>query len=396
MKITVIGWYGTETIGDRAILAGLNAIFSRSFGKYELNLASLYPFFSKGTVVEDLPFWKELEVEPQEVTVFDSKNVIELHRAIKDSSLLVVGGGPLMDLDEMFYLEAAVRKAKQLGVKTALLGCGIGPLNKTAFMKCLVSIAKNSDLIILRDLSSLKALEELFPRNKAISLIDPAAICVHLFRQSPHFINESGAGLADENSSFVVNVRKFPIEYIAGNSSTKRLSIHNFLKSALEKIAKANLTERILLLPMHYFHIGDDDRFYMNLLLQELTMKNIMVQNIPLNLKQTLLITAKAKFAAGMRFHSVLFQTLLCGRNYILNYTHSTEGKIPGFIEQIAAGPFYLDRIIALQDDSLESMDLSRLSKPFPYPFKFVDEAFSSFCSELQYLMKGGEASLLK
>lgn len=23
MKITIIGWYGTETIGDRAILAGL-------------------------------------------------------------------------------------------------------------------------------------------------------------------------------------------------------------------------------------------------------------------------------------------------------------------------------------------------------------------------------------
>ena len=36
MIITVIGWYGTETIGDRAILAGLISLFNKSYTYFEI------------------------------------------------------------------------------------------------------------------------------------------------------------------------------------------------------------------------------------------------------------------------------------------------------------------------------------------------------------------------
>ena len=44
MKITIIGWYGTETIGDRAILAGLISIFNQAYDEFEVKLGSLNPF----------------------------------------------------------------------------------------------------------------------------------------------------------------------------------------------------------------------------------------------------------------------------------------------------------------------------------------------------------------
>ena len=57
MKITIIGWYGTETIGDRAILTGIFSFFNQLFNKIEIKLGSLYPFFSKRTLNEDYSFY---------------------------------------------------------------------------------------------------------------------------------------------------------------------------------------------------------------------------------------------------------------------------------------------------------------------------------------------------
>ncbi len=45
VKIAIIGWYGTETIGDRAILAGILSILNKAYGAYDVKLGSIYPFF---------------------------------------------------------------------------------------------------------------------------------------------------------------------------------------------------------------------------------------------------------------------------------------------------------------------------------------------------------------
>ncbi len=47
MRILIIGWYGTETIGDRAILAGLISFFSKVYRCFEIKIGSLYPFLLK-------------------------------------------------------------------------------------------------------------------------------------------------------------------------------------------------------------------------------------------------------------------------------------------------------------------------------------------------------------
>ena len=112
MKITIIGWYGTETIGDRAILAGLISFFNKTYDDFEIKLGSLYPFFSQRTINEDYGFYKEIIKKDIKIDIFNSKDSKDLLNAIKDSDLVVMGGGPLMDLNELFMVEYAFKKAK--------------------------------------------------------------------------------------------------------------------------------------------------------------------------------------------------------------------------------------------------------------------------------------------
>ena len=95
MKITIIGWYGTETIGDRAILAGLISFFHKSLDNFEIKLGSLYPFFTERTVDEDHAFYRQFVGKDIKIDIFNSKDSKALVKAIRASDLVVMGGGPL-------------------------------------------------------------------------------------------------------------------------------------------------------------------------------------------------------------------------------------------------------------------------------------------------------------
>ena len=48
LKATVIGWYGTETIGDRAILSGILRLLSEVASDITIELGALYPYSQNG------------------------------------------------------------------------------------------------------------------------------------------------------------------------------------------------------------------------------------------------------------------------------------------------------------------------------------------------------------
>ena len=59
LKATVIGWYGTETIGDRAILSGILRLLSEVASDITIELGALYPILSERTLRDDghSPSW---------------------------------------------------------------------------------------------------------------------------------------------------------------------------------------------------------------------------------------------------------------------------------------------------------------------------------------------------
>ena len=162
LKITIIGWYGTETIGDRAVLAGILNMILRQGEVDEIFLGSLFPFFTERTLFEDRSFWKNvLRMDPR-VSIFDSRMSGELEAHINRSDLVVVGGGPLLHIDPMYMLAYAFKYAKRKGVKTIIMGSGVGPIFKKKFKKILVQLFQFSDRVILRDPVSLENIREIY------------------------------------------------------------------------------------------------------------------------------------------------------------------------------------------------------------------------------------------
>jgi polysaccharide pyruvyl transferase WcaK-like protein len=391
MKITIIGWYGTETIGDRGILAGLISIFSQTYDDFEIKLGSLYPFFSERTIFEDQSIYEELTGKKITLEIFNVKNYIDLNKSIKDSELVVMGGGPLMDLSELFMVEYAFSLAKKNRIKTAVLGCGVGPLFQKKFKKSVLNIIKKSDLVILRDNQSkinltniAKEFQKVLKETNIHVSTDPAVECCVKYRKNSEILQRNDI-LASQKNYIAVNLRSFPVDY---SESDLGDLVNNQLIIFIKKLAEKYSDREIRLIPMSYFHLGCDDREFLNQIIFKEKLPNVTVQNKPLTLKNTMKIFQNSYFNIGMRFHSVVFQTILSGNNYILDYTEPRKGKIYGFIKDISKGDFYNTRYIVLQDgNNVEFEDMEQnIDKAFSFNDKNIENLLSIYVRELKLL----------
>ena len=381
MKITVIGWYGTETIGDRAILLGIIAELNDVYPNFELNLGSLYPFFTERSLSEDYDLIKEFIGRDINITMFNSRNTKELDVAVKNCDMLVMGGGPLMHIHTLFMVEYAFKMAKKWKKKSMIFGCGVGPIHKKMHQKSMLKIFDYASAIVLRDSLSFETYQNLRQKfkhkgKKQIGIaLDPAVRCLLDFKERSYMAEK-------EEPYIAVNYRRFPGEYADKELGPK---VHNKLVKHLEKIANDQPETEILLVPMHYFHIGNDDRAYLNEFVLNSELKNVEVQNEVLSLFKTMLNFNFAKVNIGMRFHSVVFQTILAGNNFVLDYTEPKIGKIAGFLTDINAWDFYKNRYLNLQESGQE-LAFDNKDKTFEVDKQLLSSKLSIYNETLQSL----------
>ena len=111
MKLCVLGWYGSETLGDRAILDGIIYIYSQLFDSLEVDIGSLFPVLTERTIFEDEPFMSRHT--NLKVGLFDSRDKKKLKCFIEKSDMVIMGGGPLMDLELIYIIKDAFVYAKK-------------------------------------------------------------------------------------------------------------------------------------------------------------------------------------------------------------------------------------------------------------------------------------------
>jgi polysaccharide pyruvyl transferase WcaK-like protein len=380
MKVTILGWYGTETLGDRAILASIIKLLDDSLGHCYISLGSLYPFFSQRTIDEDKVFWNNImEIDP-EINLFDSQDISELDKHIKNSDFVIIGGGPLMHITPMYMIRYALKKAKKTGKMAALLGCGVGPLFSNSFQNCFLDILENSDLTILRDSKSLTTQKNIeknqnrFIKKRIITSIDPSVFACVRFKNK--YIKEKGDFIS-------VNLRKYPKIY---SNQSIASNINYNLTQFLKNLSEERKNQIIKLIPMHYFHLGGDDREFIKILLSTLEENNTYIQEKPLNLFKTMEVFHNSSECFGMRLHSVIFQTILNGNNFILDYTEPTVGKISGFLEVIDENDFYKKRYINLQTNSDYSQIITENKQIFSYSSHKISQELNKYTKELKNL----------
>ena len=348
LRVCIVGWYGTETLGDRSILAGILTIYSKLSNNVDVKIASLYPFYTKRTLYEDIQFYNEIAPNVN-VSYFDFKNNNELRNTINNSNFIIMGGGPIMDLEQLEYVYQSFKYSKKLNKKTVLFGCGIGPLKEEIYKKITIKLISVSDLCIFRDYFAIDSLNQIhnefnksYNTSKCHILFDPAILPPLFFRE--HCKKESGEGI-------VMNLRKFD-EFLSND-------FYNSVEEKLKKlIVYLSNNNTIKMLPNHTFFVGGDDRLYFSELYLELPKRTIELTEKPLSLKETFEVISQSKYGIAMRYHAVLFQTILCGNNYILDYTEPGCGKMSGFINMIDGEEFYKSRYLNIQSfDSMLNLD---------------------------------------
>lgn len=339
MQITIIGWYGSETIGDRAILAGIIGILSEKYTDFEIALGSIAPFFSQRVLAEDTDFHKQIADDKlSQITIFDSLNIQSLKQAVKNSDLLIMGGGPLMDINEMFMVQYAFDYARKKHIPSCVFGCGWGPLNSKEYINAAIQIVETADMAIFRDSLSLQSYHKAGGSKNITTSIDPAFFCADYYRTNYQADNCDREAYIAANFRDLIHSDSRNFEHV----DEKRLS---------DLIIKAHecsgLTVRLV--PQHTFTIGGDDRPLFNRLAHSIANPNVLqVINDPPSLVGVMNEYANAHSCIGMRFHSIVLQTVLNGRNLIIDYTDPTKGKIISVLNELNLFPKISSRYSSL------------------------------------------------
>jgi polysaccharide pyruvyl transferase WcaK-like protein len=161
--VLIMGWYGRETTGDKAILASLLH-----------NIADHSVRILKSTY--DVDYSRQTLNEIQAPTVRCIPNdIASFVRALEWVDVIVIGGGPLKESGQMLEWSERLAIAKSLGKKIMVYGCGIGPLHSELVREHVAQILRQADRITLRDAIAVTNATELgIPADRITLAADPA------------------------------------------------------------------------------------------------------------------------------------------------------------------------------------------------------------------------------
>lgn len=321
-QIFITGWYGTETVGDKAILAGIIQDLTKRYQDKNIGfvITSLYPVITERTM-------KELNVSNYKVIpVYDQLFI----STVKGSDLVVMGGGPLMDLEELALPLISFRIANKMKVKSSIFGCGIGPLMKEKSIIAVKEILSLADEIYLRDQKSITIANEWLGGTKTIKLSgDPAKFHLNTIAQK-----SAQKPKLNRLSCFL---REWTHEYVLHLSTEEFTKLKLDLEFKLSEFIKAKAEElnvdEIFLDHMHNFVIGNDDRDFSRYFIKKyFTNYKIPISyNRKLSTIDSIVDNMKtSRYNICMRFHSVVFAHTL--ETDFTGFDYTNGGKIHNYL----------------------------------------------------------------
>ncbi|MDP2365008.1 MAG: polysaccharide pyruvyl transferase family protein, partial [Ignavibacteria bacterium] len=236
--ILLVGWYGTETAGDIAILKGIVQEYLEVNPDLKFILFSLFPFYSKVN-------FKSLD---RSIRILDYHGKPSYDAAL-ESDAIVMAGGPLMDIPQTKMIAALFKNFYDQQKSRIIEGCGIGPLNIEDYKNNVIQIAKLASKISVRDSASKELLIEYGIKKEILVRSDPSTT----FIKSLKLENQK----QEKEKVIRCFFRELTNEYPQGISSeTAFKNIIGFIQKLLEWYPE----NKIELLAMHYFPVGQDDR----------------------------------------------------------------------------------------------------------------------------------------
>ena len=336
-RILITGWYGTETVGDKAILAGIIHDYRRHNPDTRITVASLYPFVTERTL-------RELDIKAQVLPVYSPG----FFQSCAEHDEVVMGGGPLMDINELGVILAAFAIAAANGKRRVVHGCGVGPLKDVFCIEAVKRILSLADVVKLRDSASIECARQLTGRTDMQHIGDPAAGYVSM--------HEGQLSVTAIQPVLACFLRQWPAGY-RGNHSVEdfeqlRDAFEYSLGTQIRHTCQA-LGLRPALYSMHSFFEGNDDRrFNRSFAKQYLHGLDPFVDSKPASVDSIIQTMRSATACLTMRFHSVLFAQTLNRPYLAIDYT--LGGKIKGYLSDHGR----LDRRLSMTDVAAGSSEL--------------------------------------
>ena len=221
---------------------------------------------------------------------------------------------------------------------------------------------KLSNICIFRDEISLDRAVLDGATANAANLCDPAIISALYYK---------GRSTEQRDKYIAINFRDTSFGLYTDNPKDIKETLYDFIYSISKEFKET------VLVPMHTFFWGGDDRLFFAKILGERIIPNVRILYEPISLPELYKTYEKAFGCVGMRYHAILLQTVLNGNNIILDYTEKNNGKIAGFIRTLGESDYYRTRYINVNTDKI-SVDLQKINiqdkKYYEYKYTFESE----------------------
>ncbi|MCD4675271.1 MAG: polysaccharide pyruvyl transferase family protein [Desulfobacula sp.] len=344
-KVCIIGWYGTETLGDKAILGGIiDNLIQAGISLKNITIASLNVNYTRLTLHQ---------MQLTDVKVIDSYKLKSSHKMIDSQDAFIFGGGPLCDIEPLVDMYTIFRKSKSYGKLNIIYSCGIGPLKLKRYIKTLNKILDISDIVFFRDRYTIDKYTKVVPalkqhRNKIF--VDPAVAWIKN--------NYTNVNKIQKNEYIMVCIREWPYMYADRLGYDEYLTKKDLFEKGLAKQIMHCIDKslKVILFPMNVDYAGDDDREYYRYFVEKFNLDGkVEVVNWDYTPIEALSYLKYAKFVIAMRFHSVVF-SVTCKTPCIPIDYHYGNGKITGFMNEVRLN----DLVINIDEMTSENFILSR------------------------------------
>jgi polysaccharide pyruvyl transferase WcaK-like protein len=247
-----------------------------------------------------------------------------------DISLVLIGGGPLMDLVEMYDLVRVMHTARQRGVPTLIAGCGMGPARWPMTRWAIAALVGLSDRIVLRDRASLDAMRSIgLKTENAQAGVDPAFAHVLDLGVTPNTGRESRpqVGMAIRDWQW-----KFARPGARAQFRARREELVQVWADACDLMSE-RLGADIVFVPMHTLHTGGDDRWLHAEVRSRVRHGGACRLSVspasPVSVVQAI---SRCDVVVGMRYHSLVFAAALGIPAVAVDYTRG--GKVAAFARE--------------------------------------------------------------
>lgn len=284
--ITIVGWWGSETVGDVAILGQLLEECREIAPELSVTIVSFDATHTRATLTE---------LGRDDVVLVSTGPASAW--AIIGCRTQIVGGGPLMESPSMPLWAWRGRLARAAGARVLLYANGIGPIRTPRAERAIARLLRTATHIVVRDSTSRQWCEERAGRVDVVQSFDPAYDYVR---------GQRSIGRT-RRAQLALALRAAPAAYLGAADSA--LATANFLDAiaaALNAVTSAHDIQ-IVGIVMHTGFADSDDAMLYEQLRARLREPARLIVPASQRVQDVIRILEESQAALTVRFHAMIF-----------------------------------------------------------------------------------------